>query len=126
MYRIFILAVVYSIISVFLKSNIKEYDLIFKLGGGAIILLLIINEASTHIKYLIDDLNFFSEQSQIIQSLVKCAAITIATKLCADICKESGNLFLESIVELGGRIMLFVIIVPYITKIFEIAFSFAG
>ncbi len=124
MYRIFLLAVILSLISVFLKNNIKEYDLIFKLCGGALIILFLINDASAYLKDFFNDIDIFTEERPIINTLIKGAVISITTKLCGDVCRESGNIFLEDIVEFGGRIMLFIITVPYITKIFEIAMSF--
>ena len=47
------------------------------------------------------------------------------TRLASDLCKENGNTLMGDIVELGGRIMLTVLALPFIEKVTETALSFA-
>ena len=69
-------------------------------------------------------LSSYSQADELFLCLIKGAAITVLTKLSSEVCRESGNGLMAQIIELGGRVMLVVLSLPFITKITEIALSF--
>lgn len=125
MIKIFSLAVISALISVILKRNVKELVLPFQLCVGAIILIFLISEGTESIKNFTDIINSYQEEKKLLTSLIKASVIAVITKLSCDVCHESGNYLVEDIIELGGRIMIFIISMPYITQIFNVALSFA-
>lgn len=125
MIEVFTLVIITAIISVVLKQNAKELVLPFQLCAGVLILLFLINESSGSLKNFTDIIDSYPEEKGIITSLIKASVIAVITKLSCDVCHESGNYFIEDIVELGGRLMIFAISLPYITQILNIALSFA-
>lgn len=124
MIKIFVLAVVSSLISILLKQNAKEFVLPFQLSVGTVILIFLLKESSESLKEITDIINSYPEEKKLLFSMAKAGIIAIITKLSCDICHEGGNLFIEDIIEFGGRIMIFVISLPYIVQILKVAVSF--
>jgi len=60
----------------------------------------------------------------IIKALLKASLITIGTKMGCDICKECGNYLIGDIIELGGKLMIFIVSMPYIVEIIKITAAF--
>ena len=58
--------------------------------------------------------------------LFKGAGVTVLTRLACDVCRENGNSLMADVVELGGRIMLIVLVMPFIEKVTDMAVSFYG
>lgn len=71
-------------------------------------------------------LRLFPQGEKLFVCLFKGAAITVITKLTSEICRESGNTVMGEIVELGGRVMLVVLSLPFITEVAQTALSFIG
>lgn len=123
--KILFSVIVAVIISSILKSTIKEMLFLFQLSFGAIILLYIFSEAGSTISEFENIIDRLGVDNEIILVLIKGAFIAVVTKISCDICRDSGNSMIEDIVELGGRIMIFAISLPYIIKIINTVISFA-
>lgn len=124
MLNILLLVIVGCIISVFLRQNCREYLLLFQLGFSLLVLIYIFNLVNEDISVFSDILNSISGGNEIIKVLVKAMAVSVATKIGCDICRESKNLLLEDVIEISGRLMIFVLSVPYIIKIINLAIAY--
>ncbi|MEE1321375.1 MAG: stage III sporulation AC/AD family protein [Acutalibacteraceae bacterium] len=124
MIKIFTLAVVVSLVSVLLKKYSQEFLLLFRLISACVLLLIIFKEGYGYFSGFADLFQEFNYQHGMISGLLKASFIAVITKLTCDICSETGNSLLEDIVELGGRIMIFIISLPYISDILTVIFSF--
>lgn len=66
----------------------------------------------------------YSASGDLLPVVLKGAAVAVITRLSCDVCRESGNSLVADIVELGGRIMLIILAMPFVEKVTEIALSF--
>lgn len=123
--KIFFAVIIAVIISTVLKSSMKELLFLFQLSFGIILLIYILSEVGGTFSEFEDIINRLGIDNDIILVLIKGAFIAVITKISCDICRDSGNLLIEDIIELGGRIMIFAISLPYIVQIINTAVSFA-
>ena len=66
----------------------------------------------------------YSEGAEIFKAVFKASTVTVISKLGSELCRESGNGLMGDIVELGGRVMLIILALPFIEKVTEIALAF--
>ncbi len=122
--KIVSLAVIATLITVILKKHCKELVPFFELAVLIAVLLLmadgkLINNSSFEKLF-----SLYVRDNEMFSAIFKAAAITVLTRLASDLCKENGNTLMGDIVELGGRIMLTVLALPFIEKVTETALSF--
>lgn len=125
MIKIFAVTVVVCIISVLLKKYSEEFVLPFRLFFACVLIIFILKEGSDYINSFKSMIEGFYNEVQIVSGIVKASFIAVITKLTCDVCKETGNALIQDIVEIGGRIMIFVITLPYISDILNVVLSFA-
>ena len=126
MIKIFAVTVIVSLMSVLLKKYSEEFLLPFRLLSGCVLLMIIVKEGYGYISSFISFLDGFYNEVQIISGLLKASFIAVITKLTCDVCAETGNTLIKDIVELGGRLMIFIISLPYISDILNVIFSFVN
>lgn len=68
--------------------------------------------------------SLYSQGEEFFHCLFKGAVITVLTRLASEVCKESGNGLMGDIIELGGRVMLIALSLPFITETAKTALSF--
>ncbi len=125
MIKIFAVTVIASVISVILKKLSEEFLLPFRILVACILLIIVFKEGKSYITAFISLADGFYNELKITSGLIKASFVAVITKLTCDICTETGNSLLGDIVELGGRLMIFVISFPYISDILNVIFSFA-
>lgn len=122
--KILALAVVGVLLTAILKKHCREFLPLFEIALiiGAFI---IIGNADIFKKSGIEKIFFVNSGSvELFTAIIKGAAITVLTRFACDVCRESGNSLMADVVELGGRIMLIVLAIPFVEKVTEIALSF--
>lgn len=124
MLRIVLFAIVACVVGTVIKKNCTELYLPFQIGVAVIVLAYIFNGTLGELASFFSLAESMGASYGIIKSMLKASFITIGTKLGCDICKESGNNLLGDIIELGGKLMIFVISVPYIISIIKITAAF--
>ena len=122
--KIISLAVIGAFLTVILKKHCSELVPFFEVAVLIAVLLIVadgelINKSSFEKLFSV-----YVSDSEIFLSIFKAAAVTVLTRLASDLCKENGNTLMGDIVELGGRIMLTVMALPFIEKVTEAALSF--
>ncbi len=122
--KIVCLGICVSILSVILSEYQKSFVLPVQIVFASIIIAMIYGEAKDSVDSILSLFNFEDVTNKILICLLKGALICVSTKLAEDFCKESGNTFVASIIELAGRIMLLVIALPFCESIIKTALSF--
>ncbi len=123
--KIISLAVIGTLITVILKKHCSELVPFFEVALLIGVLLVIadgqlINKGSFEKLF-----SLYARDNEVFTTIFKAAAITVLTRLASDLCKENGNTLMGDIVELGGRIMLTLLALPFIEKVTQAALSFA-
>ena len=122
--KIIFLGICVCIISLFLKQYKGEYVVILNIVFVISAILLIFDSAYDFIINIIDSLNISSSESKMLNCLLKSATVCILSKLASDIAKESGNTVVSDMIDLGGRIMILIISLPFIESIIKTAAAF--
>ncbi len=124
--KILALAAVGVMMIVILKKHCSELVPLFEIALVAVG-IVIIGDAEVVKRSGIEKIfNGYSDSGELFSLILKGAAVTVLTRFACDVCKESGNSLVADIVELGGRIMLVMLAMPFIEKVTEIALSFCG
>ena len=110
--------------SVIIKRNCAELYLPFQIGAAITVLIYIFSSTIDEIKTFFSFAESIGDGYEIIKSLIKASLITIATKFGCDICKENGNILVGDVIELGGKLMILVISVPYIITVIKLSAEF--
>ena len=124
MLKIILFSVIICVMSVIIKRNCAELYLPFQIGAAITVLIYISSSTIDEIKTFFSFAESIGDGYEIIKSLIKASLITIATKFGADICKENGNILVGDVIELGGKLMILVISVPYIITVIKLSAEF--
>lgn len=124
MLRIILFAIIACVLGVIIKHNCIELYIPFQIGVAVTVLIYVFNSTMGEIEVFFTLIESMGAGHDIIKSIFKAALITIATKIGCDICKESGSYILGDIVELVGKLLIFVISIPYIISIVKISAAF--
>ncbi len=124
MLKILIVAVIGCLISALIRQYCKEFLLLFQLGFMLVISFLFFDDTFDKIQDFTDIVRSYSLNNEIFNVMFKAAAVCVSAKIGCDICRESNNVLLEGIIELGGRLMIFVLSFPYILNIISIAIEY--
>ena len=124
--KILILAVVGVILSVVIRKYCRELLPLFEIALVAGV-FFIVADAEVIKKSGIEKIfTAYSGTGEIFSAILKGAAVTVLSRLAGDVCRESGNSLMADSVELGGRIMLILLAMPFVEKVADIAISFNG
>ena len=124
MYKLIILAIIGCTLGVILRYNFKELYVPFQVGFAIIILLYILSNISDSIRSFINVIESIGTGYSVIKIMLKAALISIGARLGSDICKESGNYLLADIIEIGGKLVMFILAAPYILDVIKISVAF--
>lgn len=124
MLKIILFSVIICVMSVIIKRNCAELYLPFQIGAAITVLIYIFSSTIDEIKTFFSFAESIGDGYEIIKSLIKASLITIATKFGCDICKENGNILVGDVIELGGKLMILVISVPYIITVIKLSAEF--
>ncbi len=122
--KIIALGLIGSFLSLILKRHNKELLPFFELAVVISAAFLLKDFLSGQGSALRELFNAYSQGQELFNSLFKGAVITVLTKLASEVCRESGNSLMGDIIELGGRVMLIALSLPFITETAQVALSF--
>ena len=122
--KVIIVGIALCVINIFLRKYASEFILPLEIIFIALVTVSAVDYLKSYIFSLSETLNRIQYGEEIFVSLVKGLSVCLITKFSADICRESGNELISDIVELSGRIMLFIFALPYIESIMKIALAF--
>ena len=120
------LSVVAALSAVLLKSHRPELVLPLQLGAVALLVLTVLPVVKDAVSGLQQSFGALALPSALLGVLYKGAAVCVATKLCAAVCKDSGNEALTTAVLLAGRICTLLPALPLLQEVLEIVAGFAG
>lgn len=122
--KIIALGLTATLLAVILKKYNKELLPFLEITVVILVIALIRESLSSQQGTLKNIFNAYGSGDELFSCLFKGAAITVLTKLASQVCRESGNSLMGEVVELGGRVMLIVIAIPFISEVAQTALSF--
>lgn len=122
--KLLALGIVGAFLGIILKRYSKELVVLLEiavvLAGLFIVRESLLEEFASFGKVF----SSFGEGAEMFKAVFKASAVTVISKLGSELCKESGNGLMGDIVELGGRVMLIILALPFIERVTEIALAF--
>lgn len=122
--KIIALGLMGTLLALLLKKYNKELLPFLELvlvASAVLLIWVFISEQGNALKELF---SLYSQGEELFNCLFKGAVITVLTKLASEVCRESGNGLMGEIIELGGRVMLIALSLPFITETARTALSF--
>lgn len=122
--KIIILGIAVCVINIILSKYQMSFSMPINIVYIILVTLLILDNFTDAIKSTSNLLSVSGTLSKTITCIYKCAAVCILSKISVDLCKESGNTVVSDMIDIGGRIMVLSIAMPFINTIIKTAASF--
>lgn len=113
----------FAVVAIFLYALLKSYRPEFALSvvlvaSAAVFLyaLSLLSSVASELKSLVGGAGISEEYIEI---CIKALGILLITKLCADICNDSGSTALQSKVLFAGKCGVFIVVLPLFRQIFK-------
>ena len=119
-----IFSLIALIVVLFLKKYHPEYSMLVSAAAGAIILVTVILQIFSPIKTLFEKIEQYGVDSSLVSYLLKVFGICYITKFASELCSDFGQTSLAGKVELAGRAAVFVLTIPLLNRVLELAVSF--
>lgn len=87
------------------------------------VISLIFDKYSSEISVFTDIIKSMKTGNEVVSVLIKASLISVFVKISGDICKDSGNVLMQDLIEFGGRVVIFTLSLPYIVQIIKICFG---
>jgi len=120
-FKILAILLVSAIISVILKQKSGEYAVLLSVFAGVITALLILRHLSSSITSIGEYIEDYGIETQYFKTAVKALGIGYITSFTADACRDSGQTSLASKAELAGKTAIFIISLPLLVSVLDIA-----
>lgn len=120
-FKILAICFVAAATGVLLKAYRGEYALALSVGTGCMLLLLVISNLSSAFTQVYNAFSSVGIDISYIRAVLKAVGIGYITQFIADTCRDAGQTAIASGAELAGRCAIFLISLPLLSNILEIA-----
>ena len=122
--KVILLGICVCVLNVFLRQTQNTFIIVLNLCYIAFVAVILFDFAADTIESIKKILNFSTSADKMFMCLFKGTLMCILTKISSDLCKESGNIVVSDIIDLAGRIMLFILAFPFVESIIKTAAAF--
>ena len=123
-FKILAVLLVAAVMSLILKQKNSEYALFVAISAGVVTALLILKNISTPIAELKSQIAAYGVETEYFKVAVKALGIGYITSFIADACRDSGQTSLAAKAELAGKAAIFIMSLPLLMSVLEIAVGF--
>ena len=123
-FKILAVLLVAAVMSLILKQKNSEYALFVAISAGVGTALLILKNISTPIAELKSQIEAYGVETEYFKVAVKALGIGYITSFIADACRDSGQTSLAAKAELAGKAAIFIMSLPLLMSVLEIAVGF--
>ena len=118
------LCLVASVITVVLKGRNAEYSLLVSVAAGAVIGLMILKNIAPVLQTFKNAISSYGVKTEYFKVALKSVGIGYITSFIADSCRDCGQSSMALKAELAGKCAIFILSVPLILSVLEIAIGF--
>lgn len=116
--------IISGILSVTLKKESPEYSAGIGLAAGVVATLLIFGSIGNAITGLIEKIEEYGIKTEYFSVALKALGIGYITSFVADACRDCGQTSLATKAELAGKCAIFVVSLPLLMTVLDIAVGF--
>ena len=122
--KISIICIFVSVFCLLLRTQRPEFSILTALITTVFILLLILRGIASPLNTLADKLEGYGIELSYFKVALKALGIGYVTNFSADICRDAGQTSLASISEAVGKCGIFLLSLPLIINIVDLALEF--
>lgn len=120
-FKILAILLVSAVISIILKQKNGEYALLVSVSAGIITAAFILKHLNSSILTLKGYIEDYGIETEYFKVALKALGIGYVTSFIADACRDSGQTSLASKAELAGKAAIFVLSLPLLISVLNIA-----
>lgn len=120
-FKILAILLVSAVISIILKQKNGEYALLVSVAAGIITAVFILEHLNSSILTLKGYIEDYGIETEYFKVALKALGIGYVTSFIADACRDSGQTSLASKAELAGKAAIFVLSLPLLISVLNIA-----
>lgn len=118
--RIASIAIIGTLISLFLKKIDKSISIMVAIASALIIIISVLDDLKSILIYLKDVYNHVTYGKDYLIIVFKIIAIAYVTDFTAQLCKDAGENAICAKVEMAGKIIIFYMALPILITILEL------
>ena len=120
-FKILGILLVAAVLCIVLRQKNGEYALLVSITTGIITALLILRHLSSSIDMIKSYIESYGIETEYFKVALKALGIGYVTSFIADTCRDSGQTSLASKAELAGKTAIFVLSLPLLISVLNIA-----
>jgi len=118
-FRLLGLALVGTLLTVFVRERNREFGLLLSLLTGLLLLLLLIQPISS----VLEGINDLAARGRVnlvyVTTVLKVTGIALVTEFGAQLCRDSGEGAIAKKVEAGGKLLILLLALPVFSVILD-------
>ena len=123
-FKILAILLTAAVLCIILKQKNSEYALFVAVAAGVVTAVFILKSVSGPITELKSQIERYGINTEYFKVAVKALGIGYVTSFIADACRDSGQSSLAAKAELAGKAAIFIISLPLLLSILELAVGF--
>ena len=120
-FKILGILLVSSVLCLILRQKNSEYAMLISVATGIITASLILRHLSMAIETIKNYIEAYGIETEYFKVALKALGIGYVTSFIADTCRDSGQTSLASKAELAGKAAIFVLSLPLLVSVLNIA-----
>lgn len=124
LFKILSILLIAAVLGVVLKSRNSEYSLLLSISAGIITALLILKNLSEPLSALKSEIAAYGIETEYFKVAIKALGLGYISSFIADACRDSGQNALAAKAEFAGKAAIFLVSLPLLMSVLEIAVGF--
>lgn len=120
-FKILAILLISAVICLILNRQNREYSLLVSIAAGIITSVLILKHLSASFSVLKGYIEDYGIETEYFKVAIKALGIGYITSFIADACRDSGQSSLAAKAELAGKAAIFVLSLPLLISVLNIA-----
>lgn len=123
-FKILITLIIAAVFSVLLRQYRPDLSLLLITTTAVIVLIVILSALTEPLETLRQKLSAHGIELSYFKVALKALGIGYVTSFCADICRDAGQTSLASLSEIIGKCGIFILSLPLVINIIDLALGF--
>lgn len=120
MIQIIAIGIIGAILSLIVRQQKPELAMVISLGTGIILILLVLNDASTLVQFLGEIAQKYSIDAALFKTVLKITGIAYLAEFGIQACKDAGESAIAGKVELGAKVLILGLCAPIVLEVLEL------
>ncbi len=123
-FKIVIICIISTIFCVILRPYKSEYSVLIAILTAVLVLIFILKSLISPLNLIVEKIISSGVEIKYFKTALKAVGIGYVTSFAADICKDAGQTSLSSLCETAGKCGIFVLSVPLVISVCDMALGF--